>query len=425
MTGDIAHQIARVLRLRANEEIVLIPTDANPPTNVAITSPTSGVVLTPGRTLTITVTNAGNAASSGQAGITNALPASFTATAMSGSGWTINLGALTATRSDSLPAGSAYPPLVLTVNVASNAPGVVTNTAMVFGGGDSVSGNNNASDIIAINSAGGGGGGVATTLIGWDVSGQTNFGISPLSPTTNAANLVLGGLTRGAGVNTNATAAARAWGGVGWTNSNAANAAASNQFLSFTIAASSGYHVSFSSLSKFDYRRSSTGPATGVLQYRIGSGAFVDISNLSYTVTTSSGGSLGPIDLSGVAALQNVGAPTNVTFRIVNYGGGSSGTWYVFDVASTSAPDLGLVGTVSSNLQVPAQPVLLNPVVTNQVFTFTLSGTPGFNYGIESSTNLINWTLAGTVSNSTGQVGFSETNAVGTLLKVYRAHLLP
>src|ERR1035441_9301351 len=78
----------------------------------------------------------------------------------------------------------------------------------------------------------------------------------------------------------------------------------------------------------------------GLLQYQIESGAFADIAALSYPSNTSSGGSLSPIDLSGIAALQGVGPGTNVTFRIVNWGATSAGgTWYVFDVAGSAAPD--------------------------------------------------------------------------------------
>jgi hypothetical protein len=58
---------------------------------------------------------------------------------------------------------------------------------------------------------------------------------------------------------------------------------------------------------------------------------------------------LGPIDLSAIPALQNVTASNTVTFRIVNWGGtNSGGTWYVFDVANSSAPDLAVQGVVSS-----------------------------------------------------------------------------
>jgi uncharacterized repeat protein (TIGR01451 family) len=148
-------------------------------------------------------------------------------------------------------------------------------------------------------------------------------------------------------VGTSGSGAARAWGGNGFTGSDEAAATNTNQFATFTVTAQPGYRVSFASISKFDYRRSATGPASGVLQFQIGSGAFTDITLLSYPVSTSGGASLSPINLTGIAALQNVGAGINVTFRIVNYGGGSSGTWYVFDVANGTAPDFAVQGTIS------------------------------------------------------------------------------
>ena len=58
---------------------------------------------------------------------------------------------------------------------------------------------------------------------------------------------------------------------------------------------------------------------------------------------------MSPIDLSGTPALQNVGAGTNVTFRIVNWGGtNSGGTWYIFDVANSPAADFVVQGTVTA-----------------------------------------------------------------------------
>lgn len=107
-----------------------------------------------GDTYTITVTNVGTAASSGTVTVTDALPAGLTATAISGTGWTTNLGTLTATRSDALAVGSAYPPITVTVNVAANAPASVTNTATVSGGGDTNSANNTANDPTTINAVG-------------------------------------------------------------------------------------------------------------------------------------------------------------------------------------------------------------------------------------------------------------------------------
>lgn len=99
-----------------------------------------------GRTYRIVVRNGGSLATSGTVTMTDTLPAGLTATAISGTGWSCVLGSLTCTRSDVLAGASSYPPITVTVNVAANAAGLLTNTATVSGGGDSSAGNNTASD---------------------------------------------------------------------------------------------------------------------------------------------------------------------------------------------------------------------------------------------------------------------------------------
>ncbi len=103
-----------------------------------------------GDTYTITVSNVGLAPTDGTVNLADALPAGLTATAFSGDGWTVNLSTLMATRSDALAAGASYPALTLTVNVATDAPASVTNTATVSGGGESNTANDTASDPTAI-----------------------------------------------------------------------------------------------------------------------------------------------------------------------------------------------------------------------------------------------------------------------------------
>jgi DNA/RNA endonuclease G (NUC1) len=256
-----------------------------------------------------------------------------------------------------------------------------------------------------------GGGPYTGTLVGWDVSGLpgglNNYGASPLTPTTNAPNVTVVGLTRGAGVGTGGTAAAQAWGGTGFTNTTTTAAVASNKFTTFSVTANTGYKVSFSSISRFDYRRSSTGPPNGVLQYQIGSGTFTDITNLSYSSTSTGGGSIGAIDLSGFASLQNVGAGTNVNFRIVNYGGTSSGgTWYVFDTANSTALDLTLQGTVTSS-SVPGVPTLsITLTSTNTLIVSWPLSPAGFlqqNSNL-TTTNWVNVTNAANVGSGQNQV---------------------
>ncbi|HWD19159.1 MAG TPA: DNA/RNA non-specific endonuclease [Verrucomicrobiae bacterium] len=324
---------------------------------------------------TIIVTNSGTVASSGTVTVSDLLPAGLTATAMSGPGWTANLTSLTCTRTDGLPPGAAYP--AITVTVTAGSSGVVTNVATFSGGGDTNAVNNTTSDLTVIDPPGGGGGTNVISLVGWDVHGVGSFGVSPLPPTTNAANLTVVGLTRGPGVATTGTGAGGAWGGDAFNSSSAVAAIAAGQYATFSLTANAGYRVSYSLLDKFDYRRSNTGPNAGVLQYQLDNGQFNDIAPLSYSVA-GTGTSLNAIDLSGIADLQNVAPGVKVTFRIVNYGGSSAaGTWYVYDAANTTALDFEMQGVVA----------LANPPVADLGLAVSHSGSvaqadSGDAYGI-------------------------------------------
>lgn len=368
-----------------------------------------------GDTLTILVSNVGNAITTGAINVTNILPAGLTATAISGTGWTTSLANLTATRSDALGAGASFPAITVTVTVAANAPSTVTNFANLGGGGESNTLNNSASDIITITpftSGGGGTGGIIYTgiLAGWDVSAQTGYGVSPLAPTTNVPYLSISNLTRASGVQTSGSGlTGRGWGGNTFTSLTSAAAVTANQFVTFGAAPNAGYAVSFTSVSRFDYRRSGTGPTNGVLQYQIGSGAFNDITNLNYSSIATTGGSIGPIDLSGFAALQNVGAGTNVAFRIVSYlGTSSAGTWYIYDVANSTAPDLALQGTVS----VVSAPSFQSFSLVNGQINLSITGVVGTSYTVSATTNLINpqWVTLLTTNPVTVPFTFVDTN---------------
>ena len=77
--------------------------------------------------------------------LTDSLPWGLTATGLSGPGWTCDLASLSCYRSDTLAAGSAYPPVTLTVSVAGNAPASVTNGVTVYGGGMTAGANSSTS----------------------------------------------------------------------------------------------------------------------------------------------------------------------------------------------------------------------------------------------------------------------------------------
>lgn len=190
----------------------------------------------------------------------------------------------------------------------------------------------------------------AAVIVGWDASGLSNFGASPLAATESSDDVTIGGLTRGSGVTAPGGAAANGWGGAGWTSTTSAAAISAGDFVTFSVEPALGFSASFSSLT-LDYRRSGSGPDNGLIQFQIGSGSYSDITAFSYTSSASAGATLPSVDLSSVAALQNVS--DLVTFRIVNYrvaaGGAAGGTWYVFNVGSDAGvSDLLIEGSINA-----------------------------------------------------------------------------
>jgi|GEM_PF-2292884 len=97
-------------------------------------------------TYTLTAHNIGNAASSGTVTVSDTLPAGFTATVLSGTGWSCTLATRTCTRSDALTAGSLYPAITLTVSIGSSVSGTFNNVATVSGGGETNTSNNTSTD---------------------------------------------------------------------------------------------------------------------------------------------------------------------------------------------------------------------------------------------------------------------------------------
>ncbi|HKF22128.1 MAG TPA: DUF11 domain-containing protein [Candidatus Angelobacter sp.] len=153
-----------------------------------------------GQTYTITVTNSGGQPTDGSTvTVTDTLPpAGLTATGISGTGWTCSLGPLTCTRTDVLAPKASYPDITLTVNVSSNAPGFVTNTAAVSGGGEKNTSNDTANDGTTIIQTGPDPA-ITKTHSGLFIQGQTetytiavtNTGLSPTDGTTVTVTDVL------------------------------------------------------------------------------------------------------------------------------------------------------------------------------------------------------------------------------------------
>ncbi len=99
---------------------------------------------------TAVVSNGGNVATSGAVTVFAAPPEGLTVTAISGDGWSTAGDQQSATRADPLAARGSYPPLLVTVQVAPDAPASVTNLARVIGGGETNASNDTASDQVTI-----------------------------------------------------------------------------------------------------------------------------------------------------------------------------------------------------------------------------------------------------------------------------------
>ncbi len=98
---------------------------------------------------TLSVTDIASVNSKGTITVTDTLPSSLTATAMSGQGWTCVLSNLTCTSTmQLLPYTNSL--IYVTANIALNAPSSVTNTATVSGGGEINTANDTASDITRV-----------------------------------------------------------------------------------------------------------------------------------------------------------------------------------------------------------------------------------------------------------------------------------
>lgn len=89
-----------------------------------------------GVTYALVVGNNGTATTNATVTVTDTLPTGLTASGIVGTGWTCSQPGGPCTRTDGLVVGTMYPPIIVTVDVAGNAPVRVTNTATASGGGD-------------------------------------------------------------------------------------------------------------------------------------------------------------------------------------------------------------------------------------------------------------------------------------------------
>ncbi len=254
---------------------------------------------------------------------------------------------------------------------------------------------------------------------GWNTSalpgGLNDFGPSPYAATETAANVTVGGFTRGSGIATTGTAAASGWGGTSWGTSfnNGDSSVLFNDFFTFTVKANAGYTLSLSSIGPFDYRRSATGPLFAEIQYQINAGAYSLITTVSLPSTSTSGASVGSTDLSGIPALQNLPSGSTVTFRIVPFRATSTGgTFYIFDTGASTANDFAVNGTICAL-----------PSCSISGPDFVCNNTSGITYTAPADMNSYNWSIGGggSIPGSTTDQSVSVTS--GNYLNDYTVYL--
>ena len=183
---------------------------------------------------------------------------------------------------------------------------------------------------------------------GWLTSGYGASQTTNLPPAFANANLTVGALVKGSGIGTVTTA--NVFGGNAWLNSTEAAAITAHDYIKWTVQANAGYTISFTTNILY-YHVSSTGPASGELQYSTDGVNYTDVSSMPYPAGGGNGGATTVLtnNLSGVAALQNVPSGTVSYFRIVNWGATSAaGTWYVDDTAPGSLDDFQVIGKITS-----------------------------------------------------------------------------
>jgi uncharacterized repeat protein (TIGR01451 family) len=103
-----------------------------------------------GATYTLTVSNAtGAGPTAGTVTVTETVPTGMTLASMAGTGWTCpGTAPNNCTRSSALSGGASYPPITVTVDVASNAATPLSNSVSVSGGGSAGSSTSDSTTIL-------------------------------------------------------------------------------------------------------------------------------------------------------------------------------------------------------------------------------------------------------------------------------------
>lgn len=207
-------------------------------------------------------------------------------------------------------------------------------------------------------------------LASWNPNGLTGYGPSPWAPTASSTSMTVGGWTRGSTVGQSGNPAQNAWGGNVWSGASTCDA-------TFTITSNPGSVVSYTAFNLW-YRRSTTGPASGTLEYAFGSSTvYTVINTFTFSSTSSSGAAHPVISLTGISGLQSVSPGTVVKFRIMPAAGTTTaGTWYIF---GSGASIEGSISAFNINIQQTAS-ITCQGQSNGELTATPIGGTAPFTY---------------------------------------------
>ncbi len=252
-----------------------------------------------------------------------------------------------------------------------------------------------------------------SVLAGWEMYGQYLYGTDSLQPTTIDTNVTVIGLVRGSGVGVGGSSVYNAWGGNGFTAYLPATGITNNVFYTFSIKCNIGYSMSLAAITPFYYRRSGTGPTSGLLQYQLDNNPFVSFDTISFPSSLASGALLSTINLNNILDLQTIASNTRITFRLIPYNAsGSIGTFYIFD--GITGNDLSIIGST----------IALKPIITSNLTANSVYGTNSNYQIIATNANRFgasNLPIGLTIDSLTGIISVSNTTLAGNFAIIISA----
>jgi Glycosyl hydrolase catalytic core/Secretion system C-terminal sorting domain len=191
----------------------------------------------------------------------------------------------------------------------------------------------------------------SSILASWEASGQSAGGVASFAPTYLDGGMTAPlALTRGTGVVSAPASSSGYWAGSTWSTTTAAAGVTADKVIKFSLKANNGKVVSYGSIEKFNIRISSNGPIQYQIDYQIDNGAFSPCETVTGPPRTTGNYLLGPIDLSNIAALQNVSSSKTVTFRVTPFDASGAGSFLIGSGTADTDADLSITGFFSDNI---------------------------------------------------------------------------